>query len=611
MASKKQGGAFGRDEMNLLLGVAGGDESTAGIGTAGTALLHGRGIAETHKKQSKGNKTQAVDFSTLSTAETAALIQQEQLSKGVAASTSRHRAQRSRSKKKLAHHELLEQELIAQKQQQAQQQQQQVQKHDAAGGDTEEEDETDFAAAANRKKTHNKRVQLEPQIVVAQKDAPRRQRQRRRRSSSSSSDSSADDNQRRKRQQKTRKDSSSDESDNNDNNRQRRNRRRRSSSSSSSSSEEDERRQRRLQKRRQLEAQNQKPVQKDTVKETSVALENRENEKPTRQSPLKQIEKANGKSSKAEDSAATATKKPKKKQQQESSSSSSASDGSSSDSDSSSSSSSSSEDEPAPVMAKPLFVPKRKRLQLEQEKLEAEQAQKEQEELDKKNKRKRKQESRAMVAEIVSTGTTKSSTNDDGMVSEDEEALAERMLNDKDDDEHQDKERDLWEVRELGRLLEEIDRLRKKEQLEAEYRRRQQLTDEQAQAEDMASGRYQQPGSNRMHAASDKDQPKFMQKYFHRGAYYMDEDEFEEGDVRLRAKEYEQGVTESAKSRGDIKNLPKVMQTKKFGRANQSKYQGLAKEDTSNRESSTVLPLVHHGKKHEKTTDVHRHRKNK
>lgn len=265
-------------------------------------------------------------------------------------------------------------------------------------------------------------------------------------------------------------------------------------------------------------------------------------------------------------------------------------------------------------MAKPLFVPKRKRLQLAQEKAEAERLALEQEQTAKQTATKRKMESRALVAQVVSASTTAQPGDD--AASEDEEALAERMLDDMDDKE-EDKERDLWEVRELERLLTEIDRLRKKEQDEAEYLRRSQLTDEQARAEDIASGRYQQPGSNRMNqGGAGNEGPKYQRKYFHRGAYYMDEDEFEEGDVRHKAKEYEQGVTEAQKSLGDTRKLPKIMQVKQFGRANQSRYQGMAKEDTSNCRNdsmSTMLPLVHHKQPQQqrKTTDIPAHKQKK
>lgn len=255
-------------------------------------------------------------------------------------------------------------------------------------------------------------------------------------------------------------------------------------------------------------------------------------------------------------------------------------------------------------MAKPLFVPKQKRLQLAQEKAEAEEAATEQAHNAKHKETKRKMESRALVAQVVSASTTPAAQNEDA-ASEDEEALAVRMLDDMDDKE-EDLERDGWEVRELERLLEEIDRLRQKELSQAEYRRRQQLTDEEARAEDIASGRYQQPGSNRMtQGAGDKDGPKYQQKFFHRGAFYMDEDEFDEDDVRHKAKEYAQGVTESQKSLGDTRKLPKIMQAKGFGRANQSRYQGLASEDTSRKDSSTLLPLVHHKQSHQlKATDI-------
>jgi microfibrillar-associated protein 1 len=605
MASKKKGGAFGRDEMNLLLGVAGGDEAKAGIGTAGIALLQSRGFTTTDTKK-KSSKEGIIDYAALSTAETAALIQKEQLSKGLhaaAGSTSRLRAQRTSNKKRLAHHEFLEQELLVQqKQQQQQQQQQQV----APVPNSDDDEVAEFATAShNKKKGHsnNKRIQLEPQIIVASQKHDASQRQRRRRSSSSD-DSDSDTDNIRQRRRRAREDSSSGESTAN----RRRRRRRQSTTSSSSSSDEDEARQRRIRKRQQLEAHTKQQESKGN--ETIIKSDLKATEEPTadermNESPRIPTDKLRtSQPSKRGDS--TAASKQRKRQEDSSSSSTSASSSSSEDGSSSDSDSSSSEDEPAPLMAKPLFVPKRKRLHLEQEKLETERALKEQEEAAKKQEQQRKMQSRALVAQVVST--VGPGAADDGNVSEDEEGLALRMLDDKDDVDP-DTERDLWEVRELGRLLEEIDRLRKKEQEEAEYRRRQQLTDKQAQAEDEASGRYQQPGMNRMLPQDGiKDQPKYLQKYFHRGAYYMDEDEMDEDDVRRRAKEYERGVTESAKSRGDIRKLPQIMQVKQFGRASQSKYQGLTKEDTSNKESSTLLPLVHH-QKQRKNTDVHRHRK--
>ena len=600
MSSNKQGGsAFGRDEMNLLLGSVGGNADTAGIGTAGTALLQSRGLDSQRTGGSSSQRKAEVDIASLSTAQTAALLQQQQQSKGVAPKASRHRAQRVSGKKRLAHHELLEQELQAQQLQQ-QQQEERLKKPQAAQQQQQEEqpqsssdEEGDFAAGRHKRKAHQKRIQLEPQIVTQQDAQQRRRRQQRRRSSSSSSSNSSAEPKRRRRRRREESDSDSDASK--DVPERRPPRKRADSSSSSSSSSEDEARQRRLQKRQQAQARTQQEPEIVSKKSSSKG------EAPTKVVTSPSNEKRSEEAPKG---------KQERRKRQESSSSSSSSSGDSSSSDDSSSSS---DDEPALAMAKPLFVPKRKRLKLAEEKAETERLALEQEQLAKSNATKRKMESRALVAQVVSASTTAQPGDD--VASEDEEALAERMLDDMDDKE-EDNERDLWEVRELERLLAEIDRLRKKEQEEAEYLRRSQLTDEQARAEDIASGRYQQPGSNRGGAGAGSDGPKYQQKYFHRGAYYMDEDEFEEDDVRHRAKEYEQGVTESQKSLGDTRKLPKIMQVKQFGRANQSRYQGLAKEDTSNVRNdsmSTLLPLVHHKQPQQqrKTTDIptHKHKK--
>jgi microfibrillar-associated protein 1 len=84
-----------------------------------------------------------------------------------------------------------------------------------------------------------------------------------------------------------------------------------------------------------------------------------------------------------------------------------------------------------------------------------------------------------------------------------------------------------------------------------------------------------------------KEKRNFLQKYHHKGAFYMDEDSIKNtstgvdgvGDVRLRsnasARDSESGFDKSA--------LPAIMQVKNFGMKGRTKYTHLTAEDTSAR----------------------------
>jgi microfibrillar-associated protein 1 len=237
-------------------------------------------------------------------------------------------------------------------------------------------------------------------------------------------------------------------------------------------------------------------------------------------------------------------------------------------------------------MAKPLFVPKHKRnlLQDEEKKWEEEERRTE---MEKRMAEKRKMESRTLVAISVAAIQEKSLLDGD---MEDEGTGASNAPPNDDDDLEVEQARDAWEVRELQRLLDAMDEMKRHEKEQLERDRRRQMTDEEVLEYDKTVGRYQAPGSNRQ-AQGAAPTGTFMQRFYHRGAFYMDKEEFDEGDVRHKAAEYARAATGEDKI--DKAALPKVMQVKGFGLARQNtKYKGLAREDTTDKRLD-ILPIVH------------------
>jgi microfibrillar-associated protein 1 len=66
-----------------------------------------------------------------------------------------------------------------------------------------------------------------------------------------------------------------------------------------------------------------------------------------------------------------------------------------------------------------------------------------------------------------------------------------------------------------------------------------------------------------------------MQKYYHKGAFFNDEEILE--------RDYNQPTLED---KFDKSSLPAVMQVKRFGRSGQTKWTHLSKEDTSSMDSA-------------------------
>ncbi|KAG3034028.1 hypothetical protein JG687_00000456 [Phytophthora cactorum] len=238
------------------------------------------------------------------------------------------------------------------------------------------------------------------------------------------------------------------------------------------------------------------------------------------------------------------------------------------DSESSSSGSSSSEyetdtddSEPGEELMKPVFVPKKARGTLKrQEELTAEEERRQKREQEK--MKARKMESRRLVAEEVRREQDGADKGDSTDV---------EMPDDTDGLDPAQEYRD-WELREMRRIKRDRDRKEQRRKEEEETQRRRNMTEEERAAED-AKLKKNEP--------KEKKKLKFMQKYYHKGAFYVDDDSIRsKDDVRKR------DATEATlEDKVNKEMLPAVMQVKNFGRAGRTKYTHLADQDTSSRDS--------------------------
>ncbi|CAM9648046.1 unnamed protein product [Chrysoparadoxa australica] len=215
-------------------------------------------------------------------------------------------------------------------------------------------------------------------------------------------------------------------------------------------------------------------------------------------------------------------------------------------------------------LLKPVFVPKAKRETiLEQELLEA--ARLEAQGRFKAEMEERKKESRTLVAEEVRRDQEQSEKVLDGVDSDLE------MPND-DDEIDEEKEYEDWKVRELQRVKRDQEEREKILKEAAEVERRRKLTPEARKAEDEA--RRAKEGKLK------KEKPKigFMQKYYHKGAFYMDDDTLAKDKNDVRTRDY---MEPTGEDKFNKEAMPKVMQVKNFGRSGQTRWTHLTNEDTT------------------------------
>uniref|UniRef100_A0A6T7D7H0 Micro-fibrillar-associated protein 1 C-terminal domain-containing protein n=1 Tax=Coccolithus braarudii TaxID=221442 RepID=A0A6T7D7H0_9EUKA len=219
------------------------------------------------------------------------------------------------------------------------------------------------------------------------------------------------------------------------------------------------------------------------------------------------------------------------------------------------------------VMLKPVFIAdseretiKERELQeQEQESMKAKRAERLQE---------RQIESRQMLVEIVQS---------EELGEKVEKAIEFADMPDDDDELDELDQFDAWKLREMRRLKREGEERRQAEREAAEIERRRKLTDEQRRRED------EEFNKQRVGYGQEKAKWKFLQKYYHKGAYFQDEDETGNNKIGpVMAQDF--GVPTGKDAIGDKAAMPKPMQVKNFGMRSQVKWTHLTAEDTSTKD---------------------------
>jgi len=203
---------------------------------------------------------------------------------------------------------------------------------------------------------------------------------------------------------------------------------------------------------------------------------------------------------------------------------------------------------------KPVFVRAKDRLTIqerEREELKAKQAERE---LAKMAEERRRQTLRMVEAE-VRKGL-------EGPAKDGETITLEQIET---DDENDEVEYEAWKLREMKRLKRDREEAEAVAKEQAELERLRNLTEEERRME-------LQKNPKVVTNKAAKGKYKFLQKYYHRGAFYLDDEE----DVLKRDTT---GAT--LEDRFDKTVLPKVMQVKNFGRSSRTKYTHLVDQDTT------------------------------
>ncbi|CAN4108903.1 unnamed protein product [Withania somnifera] len=213
-------------------------------------------------------------------------------------------------------------------------------------------------------------------------------------------------------------------------------------------------------------------------------------------------------------------------------------------------------------MVKPVFVPKSERDTIEErEKREAEE--RALEELVKKRLEERKLETKQIVVEKI---------REEEIIQKNLEMEANIADVDTDDEVNEAEEYEAWKSREIARIKREREdrEAGKKEKDEIEKVRN--MTEEE---------RKEWERRNPKPAPPPKQKWKFMQKYYHKGAFFQSDADDIAGTSGADSIYHRDFSAPTGEDKLDKSILPKVMQVKHFGRSGRTKWTHLVNEDTT------------------------------